>query len=57
MSWATTQKNVTLSSAEAELVACVKASAETIGVVQMAESFGRHVSGEVHVDSSTTLGM
>lgn len=39
-SWSLTQKFVTLSSAEAELMAAVKATAETIGMTQLAESWG-----------------
>ena len=33
--WSSTQKSITLSSAEAELVAAVKASTELIGIIQM----------------------
>ena len=40
-SWSVTQKRVTLSSADAELVALVKASTETIGVLQMADGAWR----------------
>ena len=56
-SWSVTQKRVTLSSAEAELAALVKASAETIGVIQMAQGLGDEVTGEVHVDSSAALSV
>ena len=56
-SWSVTQKRVTLSSAEAELAALVKASAETIGVIQMAKGLGDEVTGEVHVDSSAALSV
>ena len=35
-SWSSTQKNITLSSAEAELVAAVKMCTEIIGIVQLA---------------------
>ena len=56
-SWSVTQKRVTLSSAEAELAALVKASSETIGVLQMAEGLGDCVEGEVHVDSSAALAV
>ena len=54
--WASTQKNVTLSSGEAELVAAVKASTEAIGVMQMASEWGRELEGQVLVDSSAALG-
>ena len=56
-SWASTQKKVTLSSAEAELSACIKASSETIGILQMAAGLGRMVTGEVYVDSSAALAV
>ena len=39
-SWSVTKRRVTLYSAEAELAALVKASAETIGVLQMAQGLG-----------------
>ena len=56
-SWSSTQKTVTLSSAEAELSACVKASAEAIGIMQMVESLGRKIEAEVNVDSSAALAV
>ena len=56
-SWSSTQKKVTLSSAEAELAACIKASAETIGMAQMAEGLGCQLEAEVFVDSSAALGV
>ena len=56
-SWSVTQKRVTLSSAEAELAALVKASAETMGVIQMAQGLGDEVTGEVYVDSSAALSV
>ena len=55
-SWACTQKKITLSSAEAELAACIKTSCEVIGMMQMTEGMGRKVEGEVYVDSSAALG-
>ena len=55
--WSATQKSVTLSSAEAELAACVKTSTETIGVLQMIESFGITAMGEIFVDSSAALAV
>ena len=39
-SWSSTQKNVTLSSAEAELLAAVKASGEALGMLQLMSSVG-----------------
>ena len=56
-SWSITQKRVTLSSAEAELAALVKASAEAIGILQMAEGLGDKVTAEVYVDSSAALSV
>ena len=56
-SWSATQKRVTLSSAEAELGALVKTTTETIGVLQMVESLGRSLEGEIFVDSSAALAV
>ena len=56
-SWSCTQKKVTLSSAEAELAACIKAACETIGIAQMAAGLGRDVDCEVMVDSSAALAV
>ena len=56
-SWSATQKKVTLSSAEAELAACIKTSSEVIGILQMASGLGRTVAGEVYVDSSAALAV
>ena len=56
-SWATTQKSVTLSSAEAELVAAVKMSAELLGLEQLMAEWGIHVKSEVLIDSSAALGV
>ena len=56
-SWSVTQKRVTLSSAEAELAALVKASAETLGIIQMASGLGDSITAEVFVDSSAALAV
>ena len=56
-SWSTTQKNVTLSSGEAELVAAVKAAAEGIGIARLAHDWGDSVEVAVHVDSSAAIGV
>ena len=56
-SWSVTQKSVTLSSAEAELTACIKASVETIGMLQLILSFGVKLQGEVYGDSSAALAV
>ena len=50
-----TQKNVTLSSAEAELLAAVKASGEAPGMLQLMSSVGVPVTACIMVDSSAAL--
>ena len=55
--WSTSQKSVTLSSAEAELVAAVKMSAELIGITQLAEEWGMSLQGKVHIDSAAAIGV
>ena len=56
-SWSSTQKSITLSSGEAELVAAVKTCTELIGVTQIMSDWGREVEGEVYVDSSAAIGV
>ena len=56
-SWSSTQKNITLSSGEAELVAVVKMSCELIGLTQLAYEWGIELVGNVYVDSSAALGI
>ena len=55
--WSSTQKRVTLSSAESELAAATKASIEGIGIAQLMEGIGREVKVEVYVDSSAALAV
>ena len=55
--WSSTQKFVTLSSAEAELMAAVRATAEAIGIVQLAESWGVAAQASILVDSSAALAV
>ena len=55
--WSATQKNITLSSGEAELVAAVKMSTELIGLLQLAKEWDMEMSGSVFMDSSAALGM
>ena len=55
--WASTQKGVTLSSGEAELVAAVKMSSELIGLMQLMKDWGMEAEGIVLVDSSAALGV
>ena len=55
--YSVTQKCVSLSSAEAELVALVKASTEAIGVCHLAETWGLSLHANVLVDSSAALAI
>ena len=56
-SWAATQANITLSSAEAELVAMTKATAEMIGILNMIRDLGQQPAGVVYADSSAALAI
>ena len=56
-SWSRTQASVTLSSAEAELVAMVKVTAELIGVLHMLRDWGDELRGRVYADSSAALAI
>ena len=55
-SWSSTQKSITLSSGEAELVAAVKTCTELIGISQLMRDWGKEVEGEVYVDSNAAIG-
>ena len=55
--WSNTQKNITLSSAEAELVAAVRMSTELIGMSQLAADWDTQLQGRVLVDSTAALGV
>ena len=55
--WSRTQNNVTLSSAEAELYAMVKCTAELIGIKSMMHDWGRDKSGTLYADSNAALGI
>ena len=55
--WARTQNHVTMSSAEAELIALVKCTAELLGVRSMMKDWGRDSSGIVYADSSAALAV
>ena len=57
MGWSRTQNHITLSSAEAELIALVKRSAEILGVTSMLRDFGVESEGVVYVDSSAALAI
>ena len=55
--WSSTQKFVTLSSAEAELMAAVRATTEGIGISQLAAAWGLRLTVSVCVDSSAALAV
>ena len=55
--WSSTQKNITLSSAEAELVATVRMSTELIGITQLLHEWGMEKVGSVYIDSSAALAV
>ena len=55
--WSRTQNHVTMSSAEAELVAMVKCSAELMGVRSMMLDWGDDSSGVIYADSSAALAI
>ena len=55
--WARTQNHVTLSSAEAELVAMVKCSAELLGAKCMMRDFGVEKGEVIYADSSAALAI
>ena len=48
---------MTLSSAESELAAATKSSAEGIGMAQLLEGFGKSVQVEIYVDISAELAL
>jgi hypothetical protein len=55
-SWSRTQNSITLSSAEAELVAVSKLAAELLGLAAMLRDWDREVTVDLFVDSSAALG-
>ena len=55
--WSATQKSVTLSSGEAELVAAVKMTTEAIGLMQLLADWGIRVEITVLTDSAAALGI
>ena len=56
-SWSRAQQCVTLSSAEAELVAMTKLMAEIIGLRQLSFEWGCPVRGRVYADSTAALAI
>ena len=55
--WARTQKHVNMSSAEAEVIALVKCTAELLGVRCTMRDWGRDSCGVVYADSSAALAV
>ena len=55
--WSSTQATIALSSAEAELNAVVKATVETIGVIDLYGDIGEKMTGQVRTDSSAAKGI
>ena len=55
--WSRTQGSVTLSSAEAELVAMCKLSAEMIAIMTMLKEWGHTYNGYVYAESSAALAI
>ena len=56
-SWSATQKNMTLSSTEAELVAAVRTITEALGLVQLSYDWGMSFAAKIFVDSSAAIGI
>ena len=56
-SWSKTQSSITLSSAEAELVAMSKAAAEILGIANLANDLGNRLTGHLMADSSSALAV
>ena len=55
--WAKAQHVIALSSGEAELYACVKASSEAIGLQSLMRDMGLEVGISVYIDATATMGM
>ena len=55
--WCTAQTTVALSSAEAELVAAVRGSAEGLSMQALQRDFGRQGGLRIHLDSSAVIGV
>ena len=55
--WSRTQNHVTMSSAEAELIALVKCFAELLGIRSMLRDWGMTASGIIYADSSAALAI
>ena len=55
--WSRTQALVSLSSAEAELYAAIKACSETLGFLSLLKDYQIHANGKVVSDASAALGI
>ena len=55
--WSRTQQGITLSSAEAEVVALVKAGAEALGMLAMMRDFGTERKASLWSDASSALSL
>ena len=55
--WSRTQALVSLSSAEAELFASIKACSETLGFLSLLKDYQLHVKGKVMSDANAALGI
>ena len=55
--WSRTQNHVTTSSAEAELIALVKCTSESLGIKSMAQDWGHQLGVTVYADSSAALAI
>ena len=55
--WSKTKPTVALSTGEAELIACVKASAESLGMQSTARDFGRDEKIDLKMDASAAIAM
>ena len=55
--WSQTQKAITLSSGEAELVGVVKGTGEALGIQSLMKDLGWSVRARVHADSSAAIGI
>ena len=55
--WSSTQNSIALSSGEAELVALTRATAETIGILNMIRDLGQEKKGIVYADSTAALAI
>ena len=55
--WSRTQALVSLSSAEAELYAAIKACSETLGFLSLLKDYQIHANGKIMSDASAALGI